>query len=506
MSILTGATIAVAEVVAERSGVRLEVTESTAVRPYVQYDSCTIVTGTPSLYNHEEYMQDIHSAIGHLAVENKEIFSLNVEESLETARDIMKDVHCDNYLKGEYPGRDRQIAEGYRRRLSAVQEAINTSDPVAASLLVIGNSLRHEGSPLVVPEHVSDVVGKLELLIVDKWRSLHSKKCLEGLLGIIKDFIEGQSESQDESQGGKGFSQTSSESLKQLGAINSFSGSYELQDVPYVPTNRVKLIDCTNEGTPTYCGTQNGPYISKLLSGFTLSKKVQKYLVSMSQVRSQVGLKSGSLCDSQIYRMYSEVEPRMFKRKQASTLKKDIAIAIMVDMSGSMEGSKYRTACSCAIATQEVLCAIGVPNELSGFTTYKEDYPTCMLYKKYSERSVARDIMIQRVQRGDIFHYNADGESILFVAQRLAKRPERQKVLIVLSDGSPAFGGATRYGQGDTYLKDVLNLIESSRGIDVLGVGIQDTSVKSYYKRCSVVNNLTDLEGVLMGLLKEKLL
>ena len=88
---------------------------------------------------------------------------------------------------------------------------------------------------------------------------------------------------------------------------------------------------------------------------------------------------------------------------------------------------------------------------------------------------------------------NCDGESVLWAAKRLIQRKETRKVLITFSDGQPAIA-ALKGGCGDDeeHLKDVVKLIESA-GIETLGVGIQDSSVKNYYPKWVVYRTLDDL-------------
>jgi cobalamin biosynthesis protein CobT len=75
---------------------------------------------------------------------------------------------------------------------------------------------------------------------------------------------------------------------------------------------------------------------------------------------------------------------------------------------------------------------------------------------------------------------NPDGENILWAYDRLAKRKERKKLLIVMSDGSPA---ASKGGYGITkYTEEVIREIEASKDIEIYGLGLCCDSVKHFYK------------------------
>jgi cobalamin biosynthesis protein CobT len=89
---------------------------------------------------------------------------------------------------------------------------------------------------------------------------------------------------------------------------------------------------------------------------------------------------------------------------------------------------------------------------------------------------------------------NIDGESIMMAAQRLHKRQESRKVMIVLSDGMPA--GVLRRGYGDDHiendLKDTIKRCERA-GIETLGIGIQTDAVKEFYPKYAVYQNLNTM-------------
>ena len=94
---------------------------------------------------------------------------------------------------------------------------------------------------------------------------------------------------------------------------------------------------------------------------------------------------------------------------------------------------------------------------------------------------------------------NADGESVLWAAERLAVRPESRKLLVVLSDGMPA-GGFD--GDGDAYLKHVCNLIETESPIDLVGIGIRTDAPERFYKHHQILHEAEKLDETLFTLLR----
>jgi cobalamin biosynthesis protein CobT len=189
--------------------------------------------------------------------------------------------------------------------------------------------------------------------------------------------------------------------------------------------------------------------------------------------------------------------------KQLSKFETDkVAVSIVVDLSGSMSGDKIHTAKQTAAAMSEALNGLGIKFEVVGFTTgYRmPSVPSSADLTRYNRSS---ETLEHHVFKGfdtnslcglaniDAHRNNHDGESVLWAAKRLAARPEKRKILMVMSDGMPA--GAVRSQevlQSDLRMK--LAQIEKF-GIETIGFGILTDCVKHFYKDFVVVSNLRDL-------------
>jgi cobalamin biosynthesis protein CobT len=99
---------------------------------------------------------------------------------------------------------------------------------------------------------------------------------------------------------------------------------------------------------------------------------------------------------------------------------------------------------------------------------------------------------------------NPDGDSILWTYDRLVKRKEKKKLLIVLSDGSPAASKSSA-GLGEYTLK-IIGEIEQSKNVDIYGLGLCSDSVKYYYKSNSVVQRPEDIPSKLIELIERKII
>lgn len=219
-------------------------------------------------------------------------------------------------------------------------------------------------------------------------------------------------------------------------------------------------------------------------------------------------------------------DPQVFKtKKDASDL--DTAVAICVDNSGSMQGGKTEITNQSIVILSELLNKIGVPFQITGFTDGETHaFKNSDDYRRHRRESRIGNDVYSRVCPIITYEYkrfgdrhfdarkyynmhnvnmccNTDGESIEFAAQALLKRPEKRKIMIVLSDGQPA----PNEGNTDQVHYHTRRVVKQlDRMIDIVGVGIRDSSVKHYYPEHVVVGDAKNLPETLMDLLGSKLL
>lgn len=228
---------------------------------------------------------------------------------------------------------------------------------------------------------------------------------------------------------------------------------------------------------------------------------------------------------------------------------REVAVAILVDCSGSMSQGrrepKATTAAKTAIAMHTALTRVGIQHEITGFTTFGsgvgpisrwlDSASANEISDKQSDWRGFLDSTRKRPEEGELFRYgrywapppvypvfksfdsvdpyglasiigteeNLDGEAVLWQARRLAKRKEPRRVLFVLSDGYPA--GSDNANQGAVFLKEsVMRVIES--GIEVYGIGIQSDSVRNFYPTHWVCDDLDGLTEVAFGAMTQALI
>jgi Mg-chelatase subunit ChlD len=248
---------------------------------------------------------------------------------------------------------------------------------------------------------------------------------------------------------------------------------------------------------------------STLTSGHAVG--VANALRRILQVRSQAyyinNQKRGKLSAKNAYRLLipqvgdGEWNMRIFRKKVENDIL-DAAVTVLVDCSGSMRGPKYINAIDSAIILNSALSQrLHVPVEVLGFTDPARQ--TYLVAKGFDEKVSDNHI---RDMFGSFSHCmanNADGEAIMWAFQRLRTRKEKRKVLIVLSDGSPC--GGPGGGNIHEYTKAVVQKIEEDGTVHIVGIGVEDSSVKNYYKRTVIISDSSQLGEKMLEVCKKDL-
>jgi len=252
---------------------------------------------------------------------------------------------------------------------------------------------------------------------------------------------------------------------------------------------------------------------------------------------------------------------RMYLQYVAEDDLKGVAVSILVDCSGSMGNgvssgrpSKSYLARLAAIAMHQALRTVQIPHEVCGFTTARDGDASYHAYTRgggfeehaHAQFKLLRSRLIEAEKHGtDVFQFarsarsdedaysakdtalllpvhatfkhfdqedgrglcniagiaeNLDGEAVLWQARRLAQRPERRRVMFVLSDGHPA--GSRDNAQGARYLKEVVERVIEA-GVEVYGIGIKSSAVKQFYPVSWVVNDVEDLARIAVDVMTD---
>ena len=203
------------------------------------------------------------------------------------------------------------------------------------------------------------------------------------------------------------------------------------------------------------------------------------------------------------------------------------AVSLLIDCSGSMSSSvgggtetHISIARKSAAALSEVLRSIGIPHEILGHTTQSDQVRSLinadeisaddvgefsrvvpfqgLIFKGFNENAVPAAVFADVALQD-----NLDGEALLWVAQRLAARPEKTKLLISISDGMPQAHWA-KTAELERHLLTVCKAIEAKEGegMFLFGIGIGEKRVKQFYKNAEVLESVGDLPRAVFGIVE----
>ncbi|MCI9544419.1 MAG: nitric oxide reductase activation protein NorD [Acutalibacter muris] len=166
-----------------------------------------------------------------------------------------------------------------------------------------------------------------------------------------------------------------------------------------------------------------------------LQRSIQKELKEHRQGGKQTGLVMGRRLDTHAL---CRNDGKAFYKNNLPNEIPELAVGLLVDESGSMcSGDRCTYARAAAIILNDFCDSLDIPVMVYGHST---GWSTVELYS-YAEfdgfDSDDRYRLMDIGARGG----NRDGAALRFVAERLSKRPEAVKLLILVSDGQPADDG-----------------------------------------------------------------
>ena len=187
--------------------------------------------------------------------------------------------------------------------------------------------------------------------------------------------------------------------------------------------------------------------------------------------------------------------------------KRDYAITLLVDLSGSMWGEKIHETFKAVVLLTEVLNRMGIKIEILGFQD------EIIRFKEFDE-DMTDDTrrrmsgMIQEVEGSNPgghnqSAYNDDGPCLMDASRRLGKQSAKDKFLVVLSDGQPA----GRHSNRDDLHTVVAHILrETDQKLIALGLGKGTEHVKNFYPTSLPSISVKNLPDVLSLLLEDIIL
>ncbi len=253
-----------------------------------------------------------------------------------------------------------------------------------------------------------------------------------------------------------------------------------------------------------------------------LANKLQRQLLAKQNRAWEFDLEEGLLDSSKLPRIIMDPYNSLSFKKEKDLDFKDTVVTLLIDNSGSMRGRPITIAAICADILSRTLERCSVKVEILGFTTknWKGGQSRELWAKNSKPKTPGRlNDLRHIIYKGADTHWrqaknnlglmlkegllkeNIDGEAISWAYNRIKKRKEERKILMVISDGAPVDDSTLSVNSGDfleKHLKKIVKFIENKSDIEVLAIGIGH-DVSRYYNKAIKITDVNELGDVMIS-------
>ena len=257
-----------------------------------------------------------------------------------------------------------------------------------------------------------------------------------------------------------------------------------------------------------------------------LANKLQRKLLAKQNRSWDFDLEEGLLDTSKLPRIIMDPFNSLSFKKEKDIEFKDTLVTILIDNSGSMRGKPISVAAICADILSRTLERCMVKVEILGFTTkhwkggssrekwMKNEKPNLpgrlndlrhIIYKSADTpwRQVKNNMGL--MLKEGLLKENIDGEALRWAFNKMSRRKEDRKILMVISDGAPVDDSTLSTNTSDyleSNLKKTVKWIESKSSIELLAIGIGH-DVTRYYNKAVKITDVQDLGDVMINQLTD---
>ena len=190
----------------------------------------------------------------------------------------------------------------------------------------------------------------------------------------------------------------------------------------------------------------------------------------------------------------------------------DMAVSVLVDHSGSMNGTRIETAMKASLLLHSFCTGLNIPVAVAGHNAVNGGGGVnYMIYADFEQISgkdrYRASKMAASITRMKANHCNRDGLALKIAEELLSRRPEQVKLLMIVSDGRPNHDG---YG-GEEAAKDIQGILRKAKqeGIEVIACAIGDDkdNIKAIYGDSFVdISDLGRLPKTLVNIVKKRII
>jgi len=268
--------------------------------------------------------------------------------------------------------------------------------------------------------------------------------------------------------------------------------------------------------------------LDQQLTGFQdlvtkLANKLQRQLLAKQKRSWEFDLEEGLLDSSKLPRIIIDPFNSLSFKKEKDLEFKDTVVTLLIDNSGSMRGRPITIAAICADILSRTLERCAVKVEVLGFTTKnwkggqsrekwnlkknKKSNPGRLndlrhiIYKSADTPWRQSKKNIGLMLKEGLLKENIDGEAILWAYNRIKKRNEERKIIMIISDGAPVDDSTLSVNSGDfleKHLKQTVKFIEDKTETEILAIGIGH-DVSRYYSKAIKITDVHELGDVMIN-------
>ena len=257
-----------------------------------------------------------------------------------------------------------------------------------------------------------------------------------------------------------------------------------------------------------------------------LANRLERRLLAQQRRHWRFDQEDGVLDTQRLSRVIADPAGRSAYKEAVDTDFKDTTVTLLIDNSGSLRGEPIVVAALCADFVARALERCGVKVEILGFTTQdwnggrsRDEWRRAGSPRRPGRLSDLRHVIYKSADapsrrarrnlgwmlREDLLKENVDGEALGWAHERLLARPERRRILLVISDGVP-LDESTLSENGSSYLerhlRAVIASIERASPIELIAIGVGH-DVGHFYARATRVDRIEALGAVLFERIAE---
>jgi cobaltochelatase CobT len=253
-----------------------------------------------------------------------------------------------------------------------------------------------------------------------------------------------------------------------------------------------------------------------------LANRLERLLLAQQKRHWQFDRDEGVLDAARLTRVIVDPLASLAFKEESETEFKDTVVTLLLDNSGSMRGKPIMVAALCADVLSRTLERCGVKVEILGFTTHawnggqsREDWLKAGSPANPGRLSDVRHLVYKAADspwrrarhnlglmlREDLLKENIDGEALMWAHDRLLRRNEQRRILVVISDGVPLDEATLSANPGsylEQHLRNVVKWIETRSEVELVAIGIGH-DVTDFYRRAVAIENVEQLGGAMMA-------